>query len=214
MILFAVAANCMLFYSLSWTNKLPRKTPARQQFSAIEVFPVELPPPPSLPVTKAMPTVADKIDLRTEIKTMEFVSEPIEFAPRMADWMPQLPLVRIPLTLRAIEIPYTTKLPKATRPIEPMQLFQVDQVPKKIIGHLPDYPYWARAKGAEGIVILRFVVDVQGKVGKIEIDKLTGDPRFAETAEKAVEKWIFAPATYNTKPVAVWCIQKIQFKLD
>ena len=216
MVLFAVAVNGLLFFSLSWMNKLPRKTPSRQQFSAIEVFPVELPPPPSLPMPRAMPTVAETITTQTKMETTELAYEQTEFTPRMVNWLPQLPLVQVPLTLRTIEISSTPQVPKATfaTPTGPMQLFQVDQVPKKISGRLPSYPYWARAKGAEGVVVLRFVVDIYGKVGKIEIDQVAGDPRFAQTAKEAVAKWTFSPALYNAKSVAVWCRQRIQFKLD
>jgi len=216
MVLFAAAVNGLLFFSLSWLNKLPRQTAARQSFSAIEVFPVELPPEPLPPQTNLLPTVAENITSQTETKITDFNYEPTEFTPRMADWLPQLPLIQVPLTLQTIEIspPPQQPLPDIARPTGPMQLFQVDQVPKKISGSLPAYPYWARVQGIEGVVILRFVVDVNGKVGKIEIDKVAGDKRFAETAADTIAKWTFSPAIYNSKPVAVWCIQRIQFKLD
>ena len=216
MVLFAAAVNGLLFFSLSWLNKLPRHIIARQSFSALEVFPVELPPPPLPPQTNLLPTVAENITSRTETKTTEVTYEPTQFTPRMADWLPQLPLIQVPLTLQTIEIstPPQQPLPKIAQPAGPMQLFQVDQVPQKISGHLPAYPYWARVQGVEGVVILRFVVDVNGNVGKVEIDKVVGDKRFAEKAADTVAKWTFSPAIYNSTPVAVWCIQRIQFKLD
>ena len=216
MVIFAVTANGLLFFCLSWMNRLPRKIPLRQQHSAIEIFPVELPPPSALPVIRAMPTVAEAITPQSKMETTEYTYESTEFAPRMANWLPALPLVQVPLILRSIEIPTTPYVlqPSIAKPTGPMQLFQVDQVPKKISGRLPSYPFWARAQGAEGVVILRFVVDRHGKVGKVEIDQVTGDPRFAQTAKEAVAKWTFSPALYNAKPVAVWCRQRIQFNLD
>lgn len=216
MIFLAVAVNGLLFFSLSWMNKLPRKPPMRQPISALEVFPVELPPPPLTPAVKAMPTVTKTIAPQSERQASESAYAQAEFAPRMMNWLPQLPLVQVPLNLRAIEIPSAPPAPQPdnAKPTGPMQLFQVDQVPKKISGRLPAYPYWARAKGVEGVVLLRFVVDGNGKVGKMEVDQVVGDPRFADTAKEAVAKWIFSPAIYNAKPVAVWCSQRIQFKLD
>jgi TonB family protein len=216
MVAFAIIATGLLFFSLSWMNKLPRKTPTSEEYSAIEIFPLEIPPPPALPVTRAMPIVTDMIAPQTKMETTEFTYKPTEFAPRMANWLPVLPLVQVPLTLRTIEIPATPHVPQPdiAKPTGPMQLFQVDQAPKKISGRLPSYPFWARAQGAEGVVILRFVVDRNGKVGKIEIDQVTGDPRFAQTAKKAVTEWTFSPALYNARPVAVWCRQRIQFNLD
>ncbi len=216
MVVFAVGANGLLFFSLSWMNKLPRKTPLRQQHSAIEIFPVELPPPSALPVTRTMPTVVETIAPQSKMETMEFTYESTEFTPRMANWLPTLPLVQVPLTLRTIEIPTTPHVPQPgiAKPTGPMQLFQVDQAPIKISGRLPPYPFWARARGVEGVVILRFMVDENGNVGKVEIDQVTGDPRFAQITKEAVAKWTFSPALYNAKPAAVWCRQRIQFNLD
>jgi len=216
MVLFAVGANGLLFFSLSWMNRLPRNTPARQPYAAMEVFPVELPVTPPLPMAETTPTVAENVVYRAERETPDLTYEPVDFTPRMADWLPQLPLVEIPLTLQTMTLPPALPVPKATitKPTGPLQLFQVDQVPGKISGRLPSYPYWARARGAEGVVILRFVVDVQGKVGKMEVDQVVGDARFADVAREAVARWTFTPAIYNTKPVAVWCVQRIQFKLD
>lgn len=216
MVLFAVGANGLLFFSLSWMNRLPRNTPVRQSYAVMEVFPVELPVTPPLPMAETMPTVADNVVNRTEMETPDLTYETTDFTPRMADWLPQLPLIEVPLTLQTIALPATPPVPKATvaKPTGPLQLFQVDQLPGKVSGRLPSYPYWARARGAEGFVILRFVVDVQGKVGKMEVDQVVGDPRFADVAREAVAHWTFTPAIYNSKPVAVWCVQRIQFKLD
>ena len=216
MVLFAVGANGLLFVSLSWMNRLPRNTPVRHSYAAMEVFPVELPVTPPLPMAETMPTVTQKVVNRTERETPDPSFESADFTPRMADWLPQLPLVKIPLTLQTMALPATLPVQKTTvsKPTRPLRLFQVDQVPGKISGRLPSYPYWARARGAEGVVILRFVVDEQGKVGKMEVDQVVGDPRFADVAREAVAHWTFTPAIYNTKPVAVWCVQRIQFKLN
>ena len=216
MAVFALSANSLLFFILSRMNKLPRKTSPHRQFSAIEVFPVELPPPPLLPMAQAIPTVAKTSATQTKMKTTELVYEPTDFTPRMVDWLPELPLVQVPMTLRTIEVPSPPQAPQqqsAAQPTGPMQLFQVDQVPKKISGRLPSYPYWAQAQSREGFVVLRFVVDSSGNVGKIEIDQVVGDTRFTEAAKETVAKWIFSPAMLNGKPVAVWCRQRIQFEL-
>ncbi len=216
MALFAVIANGTLFFILSRMNELPRKTPARRQIAAVELFPLELPPPPLPPVPRAVPTVTKTVAPETKTETVEFDYEPIDFTPRTANWLPELPLVQVPMTLRTIEVssqPQVTRQ-SAVEPTGPLQVFQVDQTPKKTGGGLPAYPYWARARGIEGFVVLRFIVDRFGKVGKIEIDQVVGDERFAETARETVAKWTFSPAMLNGKPVAVWCRQKIQFKLD
>ena len=141
---------------------------------------------------------------------------PEAFQPRLRDWAPQLPLERVRLSLKAIEVVSLPVVPveDTSIPTGPLELAQVDKLPIKIGGRLPAYPYWARATRAEGIVAVRFVVDARGNVGSVEIERVVGDTRFGAEAVKAITSWRFTPARYSNRPVAVWCVQRIQFKFD
>ena len=75
------------------------------------------------------------------------------------------------------------------------------------------YPLWARRQEVEAEVTLRFLVNEKGKVVDIEVEKVLGDSRFADVARRAVARWVFSPARYRSRPIAVWCVQRIEFKL-
>lgn len=94
-----------------------------------------------------------------------------------------------------------------------LELNEVDQPPWKVNHVQPTYPYQARIKRIEGEVTLEFLVDEKGNVSDVQILDVYGFDGFGASAKEAVLKWRFKPATYFGKPVAVWCIQRISFKL-
>jgi len=83
--------------------------------------------------------------------------------------------------------------------------------PKKIVK--PVYPEIAKKAGIEGVVILKLLVDVDGRVLKAKVLKgLTPDINAA--AVKAALTFVFYPAKQRDKPVKVWVSYPITFKLE
>jgi TonB family protein len=76
----------------------------------------------------------------------------------------------------------------------------------------PDYPDSERKAGKEGLVVLRVVVDDQGKVRLPTVDA-SPSPELAKSAVEAVKKWTFAPAKLNGQPVAALIKVEMQFGL-
>lgn len=68
----------------------------------------------------------------------------------------------------------------------------------------PLYPYFARAKGIEGHVLLEFTVDASGNVQDIEI--LAAEPRgvFEKAALDAVRRWHFGGEATNSLAGRRW----------
>jgi TonB family protein len=62
-----------------------------------------------------------------------------------------------------------------------------------------------------GMVVLKIIIDTQGNVGKVEVMK--GEEPFISAATDAVKKWKFKPAYYNNKPITIYHIVKIPFKV-
>ena len=60
----------------------------------------------------------------------------------------------------------------------------------------PQYPAILRTKGIGGIVRLKVIIKPDGSVRDTEV--LGGNPILAESAEKAVLQWKFAPASSET----------------
>jgi protein TonB len=69
----------------------------------------------------------------------------------------------------------------------------------------------ARSAGFEGAVRVRAFVGVDGRVRRAETE---GSPSlFDDAAVNAVRQWVFAPATSNGQPVAVWVRVPVIFRL-
>jgi TonB family protein len=75
----------------------------------------------------------------------------------------------------------------------------------------PAYPAKARQKHIEGTVKLRVTIATDGSVQHLEVKE--GDPILAESALKAVKKWIYTPCTLAGKPVEVDTIVVVNFRL-
>jgi TonB family protein len=78
----------------------------------------------------------------------------------------------------------------------------------------PHYPYVARRRGYEGIVVLKVLVMEDGRVGEIRIEESSGFEILDEAAIKSVRKWVFSPAKRNGIPVSSWVKIPIRFELN
>jgi len=79
----------------------------------------------------------------------------------------------------------------------------------------PKYTDFARSAGLEGSVTIRAEVFGDGSVGAVAVVKSlqSGEGGLDEQAVQAVSKWRFIPAKNQGKPVAVWVVFDIEFKL-
>ena len=75
----------------------------------------------------------------------------------------------------------------------------------------PEYPQEARAAGRESMVVLKIVVQADGTVGKVEV--VRGEEPFLSAAIAAVKAWTYEPAKYQGKPIAVYRIIQMPFRL-
>jgi protein TonB len=78
----------------------------------------------------------------------------------------------------------------------------------------PEYPDEARRDGSEGTVLLRVLVNRQGRPHKIEINRSSGFEALDQAAQKAVEKWRFHPASAGDANFESWVRIPIVFRLE
>lgn len=78
----------------------------------------------------------------------------------------------------------------------------------------PHYPDIARREGKEGRVLLRVLVDEEGRTKAIEINKSSGHDMLDRAAAAAIKKWRFVPARAGTKPIETWVKVPIEFQLS
>lgn len=79
---------------------------------------------------------------------------------------------------------------------------------------IPPYPSAARKLKLQGTVIVRVLVNSQGKPEIIQLAQSSGASVLDGAALKAVKDWSFVPAREGSKPVSAWVDVPIRFRLN
>ena len=108
-----------------------------------------------------------------------------------------------------------SKAPPMPKTEEIYEYIKVEVKPKLLMKYYvePEYPPFAKQAEIEGQVLLRFIVNEEGRVMNIKVVKKLNDLLDA-AAIKAVSKWRYSPAKQRDKPVKVWVVQPVRFQLD
>ncbi|AKF83571.1 protein kinase [Myxococcus fulvus 124B02] len=94
----------------------------------------------------------------------------------------------------------------------PIQLPESAKPPVELAGNLqPEFPQQARAAGREGLVVLKLVVTERGEVRDVTV--MRGEEPFVSAAMRAVSTWRYQPALLEGRPVSVYRIVKVPFRL-
>lgn len=107
--------------------------------------------------------------------------------------------------------PATVTLPALSKPASPkiyasgIEYLQMPQ---------PDYPAAAKRMGEEGKIILRVLVDEQGRPEQIIVQQSSGSPRLDDAAKQAVRRALFKPFIDNGKAISAFAIVPITFELQ
>jgi len=75
----------------------------------------------------------------------------------------------------------------------------------------PPYPKTARNAGKEATVTLKIRITVDGRV--TDVQGIEGEEPFTSSAVHTVERWRYRPASSKGKPISVYRIIKIGFRL-
>ena len=79
----------------------------------------------------------------------------------------------------------------------------------------PPYPRDALAAGAEGTVMLRVLVDVDGRPLEVSVERSSGNRSLDRQALRQVQqRWRFQPAMRDGQPVQAWGLVPIDFNLQ
>ena len=79
--------------------------------------------------------------------------------------------------------------------------------------HRPVYPESARREGREGSVLLRVLIDDQGRSKQVEVNHSSGSDALDRAAAEAIKRWRFHPARHGQNPVESWVRIPIEFRL-
>jgi periplasmic protein TonB len=89
---------------------------------------------------------------------------------------------------------------ESERPIRTIDWSDLPNPPQRVAGEMPAYPQSLRAQGIQGVALLSFIVDTQGRV-RVPVSLNASDARFARAALAAVKHWRFTPAELASEPV-------------
>jgi len=78
----------------------------------------------------------------------------------------------------------------------------------------PKYPDTARRDGKEGRVLLRVLVNEEGRSASVEVNRSSGVEVLDQAALEAIKRWRFTPARVGEKPVDSWVRIPIDFRLN
>jgi TonB family protein len=95
-------------------------------------------------------------------------------------------------------------------PVDRWQPFE--KGPEAVLRPVPEYPELAKRINQEGTVIVKVLINKEGKVQKAILAK-TSDEMFTQAALEAAKKWVFTPALMNGQPVPVWIAIPFRFRL-
>jgi TonB family protein len=87
-----------------------------------------------------------------------------------------------------------------------------DEPPRLLKQVPPTYPAAAFHQNIQGVVLIEFLLDAEGKVRQPRV--LTSVPGLDEAAVDALQRWQFAPARKDGKAVAVTLKAPIAFCID
>jgi protein TonB len=76
----------------------------------------------------------------------------------------------------------------------------------------PQYPSVALSERRTGLVILKVIIDADGRVTDVNV--VRGEEPFTKAAVAAVKKWRYEPARYNGSAISVYRIIQIPFKIE
>ncbi|MGE5301695.1 MAG: energy transducer TonB [Alphaproteobacteria bacterium] len=77
----------------------------------------------------------------------------------------------------------------------------------------PPYPERARKEGQQGRVLLRVLVDQEGRSKSVDVIRSSGSEILDRAAAEAIKLWRFSPARDGDKPVESWVRIPIDFRL-
>jgi periplasmic protein TonB len=90
----------------------------------------------------------------------------------------------------------------------------VDEFPQVLKKVAPTYPAAARKRGDRGVVHVRALVKKDGTPIEVSVPSGQGiSLELDKAAVDAVRQWTFVPAKSKGKPVAVWIVIPVNFRL-
>lgn len=224
----ALGANALLFALVGWSNGGTRVAPPREKWVVREVFHAAAPPREARIDSGAEAVHPEAAAPAPSMEPAETAASPaspaesfdLRLGPAALDrsalgvqGMAAGPALRVSLFSGGSPFGVQGGVAGGTGTPGVFDVGQVDTPPQRLSSPLPPYPQWARVRKLEGVVLLKFVVEISGEVRDPVIESVEGDERFGDIAKQAVLRWRFEPGIYGGKRVATIVSQRVRFVL-
>lgn len=178
----------------------------------------DLGPPPAL--TDAPPT--PEVEVSTAVKPVIGIPDPVEdtevsaemtIATQMEMSQSVAPVIQVAEEKIVIQAPKEQKIVVEEEVLpKPDEFIAFEEPPNPISRPIPEYPDLAKKAGIEGMVMLKVLVDREGRIREVQLIRGLG-AGLDESAIKSAWESKWTPAIQNHKPVAVWVSYPVRFKL-
>jgi protein TonB len=182
-------------------NSLNQRTPMAITNTDVTTLELPLAPPEKQKVTK--PENTETKPRSANVLTPVLISLPVMSA--VADTPVQVPVLAVPSLSRL-------SLPKIGTVIAGIR--DVDQPPELLRFIQPKMPVAGRKFKQGGKVLLRLIVEADGKVREALVLEAKPENVFDSSAIEAARKWRFKPAILSGKAVTVFVDVPINFKVN
>lgn len=177
------------YFSFRNLTHVRPKEPPPQPRNLDPPTPRKMPPMPA-PVSTRMPQQPAQMNRPRPLQLPSFQPAPKELSMGVATFTPVGP------------------------PQTEFDLSAVDTQPQLFTRINPVYPYAARQKNLEGVVIVKFLVGADGRVSRQTVVEAHPPEVFDQAALEAVGMWNFHPAQLDGEAVATWMTVPIRFKMN
>ena len=150
-----------------------------------------------------------------EIELLQPIERPL-VAPPQAPRMPNIEPSADPEAVPTIKAPTLMPFPPTEQPWVPLDdgpFVATSARPRLVQGARADYPEMARLAGLQGLVMVKVLVGVDGRVEQVELLKGV-HPLIDRPALAAARKLVFAPGTQRDIPVPCYVAVPFRFNLD
>lgn len=150
-----------------------------------------------------------------EIELLRPIERPL-VAPPQAPVMPNIEPSADPEALPTIDVPELMPVPYTEQPWVPVDdapFVATSAKPRLVQGARADYPEMARLAGLQGLVMVKVLVGVDGRVEQVELLKGV-HPLIDRPALAAARRLVFTPGTQRDIPVPCFVAVPFRFSLD
>ena len=186
--------------------------PAREMLGLSKPVMVEFinppaPPAPEPPKEQPKPREVEVVHKQPPVPKQVIATTSPAPSPMVVQQAPEPPKPQPPVEAAA---PSPPAPPAPAAPAEPKVVSGVEYVRKPE----PVYPAMSRRLNEQGKVILRVLINTQGKPENVQIKQGSGSPRLDEAARVAVLEALFKPYIENGVPRAAIATIPINFSLN